>query len=152
MEELKSLSLGEIKEKIISTKNLYLVSVDYDNKDGIKLKKDFDLSSLETVLEEVKNFYKLYIFNEDFMLSVFNFGNDEYKYNKVMVSDFEKNEVNVKHIWHIVNSANPKEYARIIRLSRERNAGWLMITDDVMPNPYDREPSRFMEMVNMINK
>ena len=26
------------------------------------------------------------------MLSVFNFGNDEYKYNKVMVSDFEKNE------------------------------------------------------------
>ena len=92
MEELKSLSLGEIKEKIISTKNLYLVSVDYDNKDGIKLKKDFDLSSLETVLEEVKNFYKLYIFNEDFMLSVFNFGNDEYKYNKVMVSDFEKNE------------------------------------------------------------
>ena len=90
MEELKSLSLGEIKEKIISTKNLYLVSVDYDNKDG--LKKDFDLSSLETVLEEVKNFYKLYIFNEDFMLSVFNFGNDEYKYNKVMVSDFEKNE------------------------------------------------------------
>lgn len=92
MEELKSLSLGEIKEKIISTKNLYLVSVDYDNKDGIKLKKDFDLSSLETVLEEVKNFYKLYIFNEDFMLSVFYFGNDEYKYNKVMVSDFEKNE------------------------------------------------------------
>lgn len=92
MEELKSLSLGEIKEKIISTKNLYLVSVDYDNKDGIKLKKDFDFSSLETVLEEVKNFYKLYIFNEDFMLSVFNFGNDEYKYNKVMVSDFEKNE------------------------------------------------------------
>lgn len=92
MEELKSLSLGEIKEKIISTKNLYLVSVDYDNKDGIKLKKDFDLSSLETVLEEVKNFYKLYIFNEDFMLSVFNFGNDEYKYNKVIVSDFEKNE------------------------------------------------------------
>ena len=61
MEELKSLSLGEIKEKIISTKNLYLVSVDYDNKDGIKLKKDFDLSSLETVLEEVKNFYQLYV-------------------------------------------------------------------------------------------
>ena len=47
---------------------------------------------------------------------------------------------------------NPKEYARIIRLSRERNAGWLMITDDVMPNPYDREPSKFVEMVNMINK
>ena len=67
-------------------------------------------------------------------------------------SDFEKNKVNAKHIWHIVHSANPKEYARIIRLSRERNAGWLMITDDVMPNPYDREPSRFMEMVNMINK
>ena len=50
-----------------------------------------------------------------------------------------------------MHSANPKKYAKIIRLSRERNAGWLMITDDVIPNPYDRKPSKFVEMVNMIN-
>lgn len=47
--------------------------------------------------------------------------------------------------------ATTKEYAEIVRLSRQKNAGWLMITDDVMPNPYDRKPSEFIEMVNMIN-
>ena len=76
MEEFKTLSLGEIKEKITSTQDLYLVSVDYDNKDGIKLEKNINLSNLDTILEEVKNFYKLYIFNEDFMLTVFNFGDN----------------------------------------------------------------------------
>ena len=41
MEEFKSLSLGEIINKITSTKDLYLVSVDYDNENGIKLEKNF---------------------------------------------------------------------------------------------------------------
>ena len=50
-----------------------------------------------------------------------------------------------------MHSATPKEYAEIVRLSRQRNAGWLMITDDIMPNPYDKKPSKFIEMVNMIN-
>ena len=66
-------------------------------------------------------------------------------------SNFENNQSNAKHIWHIVHSATTKEYAEIVRLSRQRNAGWLMITDDIMPNPYDKKPSKFIEMVNMIN-
>ena len=47
--------------------------------------------------------------------------------------------------------ATTKEYAEIVRLSRQKNAGWLMITDDIMPNPYDMKSSEFIEMVNMIN-
>ena len=93
MEEFKTLSLGEIKNKITSTQDLYLVSVDYDNKDGIKLEKNINLSNLDTILEEVKNFYKLYIFNEDFMLTVFNFGNNEYRYSKVKKSDFDSETI-----------------------------------------------------------
>jgi len=93
MEEFKTLSLGEIKEKITSTQDLYLVSVDYDNKDGIKLEKNINLSNLDTILEEVKNFYKLYIFNEDFMLTIFNFGNNEYRYSKVKKSDFDSETI-----------------------------------------------------------
>ena len=104
MEEFKTLSLGEIKEKITSTQDLYLVSVDYDNKDGIKLEKNINLSNLDTILEEVKNFYKLYIFNEDFMLTVFNFGDNEYKYNKVLKSDIEKEKI--KYIYM-------REYGRL---------------------------------------
>ena len=88
MEEFKTLSLGEIKEKITSTQDLYLVSVDYDNKDGIKLEKNIKTSNLDTILEEIKDFYKLYIFNEEFMMTIFNFGNEEYRYNKVKKSDF----------------------------------------------------------------
>ena len=93
MEEFKTLSLGEIKEKITSTQDLYLVSVDYDNKDGIKLEKNINLSNLDTILEEVKNLYKLYIFNEDFMLTIFNFGNNEYRYSKVKKSDFDSETI-----------------------------------------------------------
>ena len=93
MEEFKTLSLGKIKEKITSTQDLYLVSVDYDNKDGIKLEKNINLSNLDTILEEVTNFYKLYIFNEDFMLTVFNFGNNEYRYSKVKKSDFDSETI-----------------------------------------------------------
>ena len=111
MEEFKTLSLGEIKEKITSTQDLYLVSVDYDNKDGIKLEKNINLSNLDTILEEVKNFYKLYIFNEDFMLTVFNFGDNEYKYTKIIKSDFDKDEKgqiieNIKYVYM-------REYGRL---------------------------------------
>lgn len=104
MEEFKTLSLGEIKNKITSTQDLYLVSVDYDNKDGIKLEKNINLSNLDTILEKVKNFYKLYIFNEDFMLTVFNFDNNEYRYSKVKKSDF--NSETIKYIYM-------REYGRL---------------------------------------
>ena len=104
MEEFKTLSLGEIKNKIASTQDLYLVSVNYDNKDGIKLEKNINLSNLDTILEEVKNFYKLYIFNEDFMLTVFNFGDNEYKYTKITKSDFDSETI--KYIYM-------REYGRL---------------------------------------
>ena len=104
MEEFKTLSLEEIKNKIETDKNLYLVSVDYDNKNGIKLKSNVPISQLDTILEEVKNFYKLYIFNDDFMLTVFNFGDNEYRYNKVLKSDIEKEKI--KYIYM-------REYGRL---------------------------------------
>lgn len=111
MEELRTLSLGEIKDKIESTQDLYLVSVNYDKENGIKLEKNIKTSNLDTILEEIKGFYKLYVFNEDFMLSVFNFGNDEYKYSKVRKSDFDKDEEqkiieDIKHIYM-------REYGRL---------------------------------------
>ena len=119
MEQFKSLSLGEIKDKIESTQDLYLVSVNYDKENGIKLEKNIKTSNLDTILEEIKGFYKLYIFNEDFMLSVFNFGNDEYRYSKVRKSDFDKDEEekiieDIKHIYM-------REYGRLkVRVGKIR--------------------------------
>ena len=66
-------------------------------------------------------------------------------------SSFENNSANAQHIMHIVYAARPEQYDEIIRLSRERNAGWLMITDDVQPNPYDGLPTDFRRMVAVIN-
>ena len=111
MEEFKSLSLGEIKNKVESTQNLFLVSVNYDKKGGIRLEKDIEPSKLDTILEEVKNFYKLYIFNEEFMMTIFNFGNEEYRYNTVKKSDFDKNEENqiIENIKYIYM----REYGRL---------------------------------------
>ena len=45
----------------------------------------------------------------------------------------------------------PNQYETIIRLSRERNAGWLMVTDDKQPNPYDGLSTNFGKLVNLIN-
>lgn len=104
MEEFKTLTLEEIKNKIETNKNLHLVSVDYDNKNGIRLEKDVEFSKLDTILEEFKNFYKLYIFNDDFMLSVFKFGDNGYKYNKILKGDFTKESI--KYIYM-------KEYGRL---------------------------------------
>ena len=111
MEEFKSLSLGEIKNKVESTQNLFLVSVNYDKKGGIRLEKDIEPSKLGTILEEVKNFYKLYIFNEEFMMTIFNFGNEEYRYSKVKKSNFDKNEENqiIENIKYIYM----REYGRL---------------------------------------
>lgn len=111
MEELRTLSLGEIKDKIESTQDLYLVSVNYDKENGIKLEKNIKTSNLDTILEEIKGFYKLYVFNEDFMLSVFNFGNDEYRYSKVRKSDFDKDEKG--EIKETIKYVYMREYGRL---------------------------------------
>ena len=66
-------------------------------------------------------------------------------------SEFENDGCNSSHIWHIVYAAKPEQYEQIIKLSRKRNAGWLMITDDVQPNPYDDLPTNFRRMAAMIN-
>ena len=66
-------------------------------------------------------------------------------------SEFENNEDNFYRIWHIVYGAKPEQYEQIIKLSKKRNAGWLMITDDVQPNPYDDLPTNFRRMAAMIN-
>ena len=66
-------------------------------------------------------------------------------------SEFENNEDNFYHIWHIVYAAKPEQYEQIIKLSRKRNAGWIMVTDDVQPNPYDNLPKEFERIISIVN-
>ena len=66
-------------------------------------------------------------------------------------SEFENDGCNSSHIWHIVYAAKPEQYEEIIKLSKKRNAGWLMITDDVQPNPYDKLPKEFERIIRAVN-
>ena len=67
-------------------------------------------------------------------------------------SDFENNRNNSGKIYHIIYDVKPEQYETVVRLSRKRNAGWIMITDDKLPNPYDKAPSGFSKLVDIILK
>jgi hypothetical protein len=48
-------------------------------------------------------------------------------------------EVNypASRFWHLVHNTSAGNMATALNLSRQRNAGWVYVTDDVMPNPWD---------------
>lgn len=47
----------------------------------------------------------------------------------------------LRKIWHIIYNVPESEVGRVAKLARERGAGLLEITNDIMPNPYDNLPS-----------
>lgn len=53
---------------------------------------------------------------------------------------------------HAVYGASTKQYNEIIKLSRQRNAGWLFVTTDVQDNPYDELPQNLTELSRSINE
>ncbi|AND78577.1 spherulation-specific family 4 protein [Streptococcus pantholopis] len=66
-------------------------------------------------------------------------------------SNFENDSANANRIFHLIYAADPAQYDTLIELARQRNAGWLMITDDVQNNPYDELPTDFESLMSRIN-
>ena len=102
MIELQDIKLEDIKKLEIS-KPYNLIYLDYNKENGIKIfkKNDKDKRDINTLSDDdLKNMYKLYIFNNDSMLTVYNFG-DEYRYSKIDKEDFkeESDEKNIKYIY-----------------------------------------------------
>ena len=102
MKELEDIKLEDIK-KIEISKPYNLIYLDYNKEEGIKIfkKNDQYKRDINTLSDEdLKNMYKLYIFNNDSMITVYNFG-DEYKYSRIDKEDFkeESNEKNIKYIY-----------------------------------------------------
>ena len=98
MIELQDIKLEDIKKLEIS-KPYNLIYLDYNKENGIKIfkKNDKDKRDINTLSDDdLKNMYKLYIFNNDSMLTVYNFG-DEYRYSRIDKEDF--NEKNIKYIY-----------------------------------------------------
>ncbi|MBP2623778.1 spherulation-specific family 4 protein [Streptococcus oricebi] len=61
------------------------------------------------------------------------------------ISDMEKDPASSKRVMHLVHSASPSQYDEIIALSRKRNAGYLMVTDQsflALPTDFESLVSR----------
>lgn len=63
---------------------------------------------------------------------------------------FENNPKNSKRIVHVIHSATPEQYETLLNLSKERNAGFLMITTDV-PNVPGNFLKNFENLILSIN-
>ena len=81
MEDLKIFNLDEIKERLADEKDIFVQYIDYDREGKILSKESLD--------EIDENFYKLYIFNEKFMITAFNFGDGTIKYSEVKEEEIE---------------------------------------------------------------
>ena len=100
MIELQDIKLEDIKKLEIS-KPYNLIYLDYNKEEGIKIFKQNSNKDIDSLSEEdLKNMYKLYIFNNDSMITVYNFG-DEYRYSRIDKEDFkeESDEKNIKYIY-----------------------------------------------------
>lgn len=85
MEDLKIFNLDEIKELIKNEKNIVVQYIDYDRKGKI-----FSSITLDNIDE---NFYKLYIFNENFMITAFNFGDGIIKYSEIKKENISNSKI-----------------------------------------------------------
>jgi hypothetical protein len=52
--------------------------------------------------------------------------------------------------WHAIHSCPAADVSEMLSLSRERNAGMIYITDDLMPNPYDALPTYWDSFVSSV--
>lgn len=59
----------------------------------------------------------------------------------VQYPGFEDNPVYTNRFWHVAHTTDASDYAAARDMLRANNAGWIYITDDIMPNPYKVTPS-----------
>lgn len=94
-------------ENIKSDKKLYIISINYEKKDGIQI-----LKSLSSLKEE--NPYKFYLFNDDMMIYGVKLDENEYFIQEILKEDFETfNEevmfIDNKEITKVIGNSNEKK-------------------------------------------
>ena len=94
-----------------------------------------------TITDEMSNYSDLWLTSE---LSADNYIN----HWTPRTYNFENNPENANRIVHVIHSATPEQYETLLNLSKERNAGFLMITTDI---PYDNLPQNFENLILSIN-
>lgn len=123
MKEFQNITIDKIK-KLTFSEPYNIVCINYNEEKGINIftEKDTkeylekDVASfleIKQVKDRIEDMYRIYIFNENFMKTIFNLGNGEYRFNKVFNTDF-KNE-HIKYIYSRVpeNIKGSKKYKKL---------------------------------------
>ena len=144
MIELEDIKLEDIK-KIEISKPYNLIYLDYNKEEGIKIfKNDYqykrDINTLSD--DDLKNMYRLYIFNNDSMIIIYNFGN-EYKYSRIDKEDFKEgsDEKNIKYIY--LKESDKEKYKNKTKAVNER----LKVRIGKLKENLEREVVQYIEYI-----
>ena len=95
--EFKEFDKEKMKQELQN--DIYnLVYINYEKENGIKIFKN-EGNALNLLSEsDFENFYKIYIFNNNFMKTIYQFGEDDYRYSEVNSEDFDENTKKFREI------------------------------------------------------
>ena len=111
--ELKKFDKEKMKQELQN--DIYnLVYINYEKENGIKVFKN-EGNALNLLSEsDFENFYKIYIFNNNFMKTIYKFGEDDYRYSEVNSEEFVENTKKFREILiELKAKKKKKEYNRL---------------------------------------
>ena len=117
--EFKEFDKEKMKEELRN--DVYnLVYINYEKENGIKIFKN-EGNALNLLSEsDFENFYKIYLFNNNFMKTIYQFGEDDYRYSEVNSEDFDENTKKFREILiELKDDQDKKEYNRLKVLTGE---------------------------------
>ena len=117
--EFKEFDKEKMKEELRN--DIYnLVYINYEKENGIKIFKN-EGNALNLLSEsDFENFYKIYIFNNNFMKTIYQFGEDDYRYSEVNSEEFIENTKKFREILiELKDNQDKKEYNRLKVLTGE---------------------------------
>lgn len=95
--EFKEFDKEKMKEELRN--DIYnLVYINYEKENGIKIFKN-EGNALNLLSEsDFENFYKIYLFNNNFMKTIYKFGEGDYRYSEVNSEEFVENTKKFREI------------------------------------------------------
>ena len=117
--EFKEFDKEKMKEELRD--DIYnLVYINYEKENGIKAFKN-EGNALNLLSEsDFENFYKIYLFNNNFMKTIYQFGEDDYKYSEVNSEEFDENTKKFREILiEIKENSGKKKINRLKVLTGE---------------------------------
>lgn len=95
--EFKKFDKEKMKQELQN--DIYnLVYINYEKENGIKIFKN-EGNALNLLSEsDFENFYKIYIFNNNFMKTIYKFGENDCRYSEVNFEEFDENTKKFREI------------------------------------------------------